>query len=310
MILVVGISPAYQRILNFEKLAMGEVNRAGAVVECGSGKVLNVARAIHSLGHNMRMLTTLGGERGKKIASALNVERTFDYQVFWTEAETRYCQTLLEPDRTTELVEECLPLAVGELRAFEDLFDLQYSKADCLVLTGSVPKGVPATFYRTLLEKVKCPTIVDAQGEVLRESLGGLPTVIKPNRTELARTVGRELTTTGQVVTAAEELRAEGAKWVVVSDGPRPVVVVGPIGVYVIEPSSAEKIVNPIGCGDALTAGIAIGLATEELNPVLQGTKLGVACSLANLEQLLPCRLDPARVEELRSPLDIEMWLA
>ncbi|HUG20640.1 MAG TPA: PfkB family carbohydrate kinase, partial [Planctomycetaceae bacterium] len=133
MILVVGISPAYQRILNFEKLAMGEVNRAGAVVECGSGKVLNVARAIHSLGHNMRMLTTLGGERGKKIASALNVERTFDYQVFWTEAKTRYCQTLLEPDRTTELVEECLPLAVGELRAFEDLFDLQYSKADCLV---------------------------------------------------------------------------------------------------------------------------------------------------------------------------------
>ena len=81
----------------------------------------------------------------------------------------------------------------------------------------------------------------------MRESLAGFPTVIKPNREELSRTVGRELTTTGQIVTAAEELRAEGAKWVVVSDGSRPVTIVGPIGVYVIEPSEPESVVNPIG---------------------------------------------------------------
>jgi len=310
VIIVVGISPAYQRILSFEKLTPGEVNRASHLVECGSGKVINVARAIHAMNQKMLMLTTLGGERGKQIANALNHERTFDYHAFWTEAETRICQTLNEPGRTTELVEECLPLTEFELRQFEEAFDLQISKADCLVLTGSVPAGVPHDFYRTLLEKTNCPTIVDAQGELLRESLAGFPTVIKPNRAELSRTVGRELSTTGQVVTAAEELRTEGAKWVVVSDGPRPVIVVGPVGVYVVNPGDSGSVVNPIGCGDALTAGIAIGLVTEELNPVLQGTKLGVACALANLEQLLPCRLDPGRVQDLRSRLDIEMWLA
>jgi tagatose 6-phosphate kinase len=310
VILVVGISPAWQRILKFDQLAPGEVNRAADVIEIGSGKVINVAQALHSLGHEMLMLTTLGGERGKKIAHALNLQRTFNYQAFWTEAETRVCQTLLEPNRTTELVEECQPLAEHELRAFQDLFELQISRGKCLVLTGSVPAGVPKDFYRGLIEQAKCPTIVDAQGELLRESLAGRPTVIKPNREELARTVGRELSTTGQIVTAAEELRAEGAKWVVVSDGSRPVTVVGPVGVYVVAPASSETPVNPIGCGDALTAGIAAVLATDELNPVLQGTRLGVACGLANLEQLLPCRLDPARVENWRSRLDIEMWLA
>jgi tagatose 6-phosphate kinase len=310
VILVAGLSPAWQRILSFEKITLGEVNRASSLVECGSGKVINVAWAIHSMRHKMIMLTTLGGERGKKIGNTLNLERTFDYHAFWTETETRICQTLLEPGRTTELVEECLPLEAFELKKFEESFDLQISKANCLVLTGSVPEGVPHDFYRTLLEKTNCPTIVDAQGDLLRESLAGFPTVIKPNRAELSRTVGRELSSTAQVVTAAEELRTEGAKWVVVSDGPRSVIIVGPVGVYVVEPGAPDKIVNPIGCGDALTAGIALGLATEELNPVLQGTKLGVACALANLEQLLPCQFDQARVEELRSSLDIEMWLS
>ena len=49
MIVVAGLTPAWQSILRFTKLEMGEVNRAAEVLRCGSGKVLNVGLALAAL---------------------------------------------------------------------------------------------------------------------------------------------------------------------------------------------------------------------------------------------------------------------
>ncbi len=53
--------------------------------------------------------------------------------------------------------------------------------------------------------------------------------------------------------------------------------------------------VNPIGCGDCLTAGIARSLCNGET--VIEAVRFGVACAADNASQLLPARLDVARVQ-------------
>ena len=61
MILAAGLSPAWQHILVFDNLHVGEVNRASEVYWCPAGKVTNVAIAAHHLESPCKVLTCVGG---------------------------------------------------------------------------------------------------------------------------------------------------------------------------------------------------------------------------------------------------------
>src|SRR5262249_7617530 len=61
LILAAGLTPAWQQILQFDALAVGEVNRATDVQWCASGKVLNVGIALGHLGAESLTLAPLGG---------------------------------------------------------------------------------------------------------------------------------------------------------------------------------------------------------------------------------------------------------
>ena len=307
MILVAGLSPAWQRILTFDEFHPGEVNRARSVVECPSGKVINVAIALQSLGAPAKMLTTFGGRRGRLLSKTLAKEFNLDFQAVGQRRSTRFCQTLLSASSgaTTEIVEECPPMEDREVREFEQFFSAFGDEVKSVVLTGSLPPNVPTTFYRRILQTLRTPAIVDAQGEVLRDTLAAEPLVIKPNRKELQNTVGRELASESQVIDAAWELHGEGARWVVVTDGPNPILAVGPGEVYRVTFPAAEKVNNPIGCGDSLAAGIAATIENQTEVDLVPALRRGVACALANLTAPRPAALDPERVEGLRSQIRV-----
>ena len=60
-VVAAGLSPAWQRIMRFAGIEIGEVNRATEVRCCASGKVLNVAVALGTLGGVSRAVTVMGG---------------------------------------------------------------------------------------------------------------------------------------------------------------------------------------------------------------------------------------------------------
>lgn len=91
-------------------------------------------------------------------------------------------------------------------------------------------------------------------------------------------------------------LNRRGAQWVVITQGSGPVWVSSSREVYRLHPPPADKIVNPIACGDAMAATIA--WATRDGRSMLDCVKLGIAAASQNLRQLLPCRLDPTKIEE------------
>jgi len=66
MILTAGLTPAWQQVLLFDSFTPGEVNRARQVHWCASGKVLNAARALHSLGGPSKALAPVGGTPGQE----------------------------------------------------------------------------------------------------------------------------------------------------------------------------------------------------------------------------------------------------
>jgi fructose-1-phosphate kinase PfkB-like protein len=168
------------------------------------------------------------------------------------------------------------------------------------VLSGSLPAGTPATFYRDLLQTTPLPCVLDARGPELLAALELRPLVVKPNREELARTVGRALEDEADLLRAMQELVERGAPWVVITDGQRDVWAASATETYRFTPVRVPT-VNPIGCGDCLAAGITVAL--HEGRDVPAAVAFGMAAAADNAAQLLPARLDRTRVERLEQEI-------
>lgn len=304
MILAAGLTPAWQQILLFDSFAPGEVNRAREARWGASGKVLNVGIALHHLGADCRTLSVVGGPAGEAIRREF-AEREIAARWIETASPTRVCTTILDASRrmTTELVENSRALLPDELRAFHDAFDEETTAADVVVLSGSLPNGTPASLYRDLIARTTARVILDARGPELLATLECRPFLVKPNREELARTAGRPLSGERDLFAAMHELNARGAEWVVITGGSEAVLATSGGAEYRWQPAEAP-VVNPIGCGDCLAAGLAWALG-DGADPVA-AIGVGIAAAADNVSQLLPARLHPQRVRELAKSIAAE----
>jgi tagatose 6-phosphate kinase len=270
MILVVGLSPAWQRTLTFERLVAGKVNRARRVTETASGKGVNVAHVIGQLGGTARLLTVAGAERGRRLVASLRA-KGIPATVVRVAAETRICQTLISDQPLTELVEEAGALTRPEVATVLARFERAVARARLVVLSGTVPAGCGDDFYARLTRhavKRGLPVLVDAQRAQLINAVAASPFAVKINREEL-RMAGLSV----------RELHRQGVKWAVITDGAAAVEVSCAEGRTTLRPPRV-KAVNPIGSGDATLAGLAVGL--ERGWPALDAVWLGVACGTAN----------------------------
>jgi tagatose 6-phosphate kinase len=295
VILAAGLTPAWQQIMRFTHLDRGEVNRAAEVHWCASGKAINVGMALAALGASSHTLSPAGGWSGQAMRDEFAQRRI---PATWTpsKAPTRICTTLLNDadGSSTELVENAASLTEAELDAFQGTYRQLSSQASVAVLTGSLPTGTPPTFYQTLLRSTPCPAVLDVRGPELLAALECRPRVVKPNRAELALSVGRSLDDRAAVLAAMRELIERGAQSVVVTHGTAAIWVMENARVWELTPPEVAPVVNPIGCGDCLAAGIAAGLARGDA--LLDAVRFGVAMASDNVTQLLPARLSSERV--------------
>ena len=305
MILSAGLTPAWQQILSFESFRLGYVNRASKAIWCASGKVLNAGIAAHHLGGPSRTLATVGGPYLPQIEAefdALGVPGRW----VRTRAATRVCTTILSrgTEMVTELVENGRPVSPEELDEFRHAYVQEVTGADVAVLMGSLPVGMSLGLYRELLEHTPCPVVLDFRGLGLLSVLDLKPYVIKPNREELADTIGMTLDNDKKLVEAMRSLNERGARWVVVTQGPGPVWVSSASELYRVYPRVVRDVVNPIGCGDALAATIA--WATRAGRSLPDAVRLGLAAAAQNMRELLPCRIDPDTLEAGAEKVQIE----
>jgi tagatose 6-phosphate kinase len=271
MILVVGLSPAWQRTLWFASFAPGRVNRAVRVSEMASGKGVNVARVARQLGARVRLLTVAGGARGRRLAAGLPPS-----VVVRVRAETRMCQTLIAGGGITELVEEAGALSRAEVAAVWRQFERLQARARWIVLSGSVPAGCGEDFYARLIRRARAPVLVDAHGRPLVHAMRARPFLLKVNRDEFRAGAGA------------------GAEWAVISDGARPVEVRHGRQRWTVTPPRVRA-VNTIGSGDAMMAGLAVALARGAEMP--EAVRFGVACGTANALTERPGFVNPADVK-------------
>lgn len=300
MILCLGTTPAAQRVMRFRRLTLDAVNRAIATLDGAAGKSINVAKVLHALGEPALATGFLGGDRGEFIRETLR-SRNLPAEFVTVEPRTRQCVTLIDESggTVTELVEESQPVAPEAYAQLDDLLERHLPLARALVMSGTLTPGGPVDYYQRWTQRAGAAgllTVVDAQGSPLIEALAAGPGLVKPNRAELAATVERELTDEMAVVGAGFELLDLGARRVVITAGARPTLALEGNQCWRITPPPLDAL-NPIGSGDAFTAGLVARL--------LRGDDLGEACrwgaaaGAANALTPLAGEVEPDQVQAL-----------
>jgi tagatose 6-phosphate kinase len=258
-ILTVTLNFALDLTYNVDRVSWHGVNRVASVVERAGGKGVNVARVLHALGHRASVAGLVGGRTGEAARAELRGAGLHDVLVA-IRGQSRRTVAVVDAASgdATGLWEPGPVVTAAEWRAFISAYRQQLRGADAVVLSGSLPAGVPPDAYRMLCELAAdegVPAVLDADGDALRLGLDGRPTLVKPNVDELSR-----VTRTADPIEGAQALRAAGATAVVVSRGAEGLLAVAPEGSWTATPP--ERIAgNPTGAGDAAVAALVAGMA-------------------------------------------------
>jgi 1-phosphofructokinase len=261
MIVTVTPNPSVDRTIEVDALVRGAVLRARASRVDAGGKGVNVARALAMNGNKACAVLPSGGWEGQQLAALLAPEG-IEVIVVPVGGAVRANVSVVEPDGTvTKLNEPGPTLTAAELKAITEAAATAAAGADWVAVSGSLPPGVPADFYARLvgpLREVGTRVAVDTSGPALAAALPASPNVVKPNREELAEVTGRAVTTLGDAVEAATEVRRRGAGAVLASFGPDGALLVEAVGaVHGEAPVAAPR--GAVGAGDALLAGFLAG---------------------------------------------------
>ncbi|HEY5621364.1 MAG TPA: 1-phosphofructokinase family hexose kinase [Pontiella sp.] len=291
-----GFSPCVQRILEFRQLEKGKVNRTGRVTVNIGGKGANTARMVKQLGDVPLLLGFSGGANGRLLERMLKAEGV-DFRHVEAAGETRICQTLVEEGypETTELVEEMPPITLQEWNRMRELFTACDLSGAIVAVSGRLPAGAPVDGYAQLCREVRerdGRVILDTVGAPLKSALKEEPDLVKMNDEELHQTTGADEVTVG-----CRALLNGGARAVLITRGSRSIFFADGSRTLEILPPEIEA-VNPVGSGDAVTAGVAAAMNRGEA--LAEAVMNGIACGAANALNLLSGYLNPDDVERLK----------
>ena len=283
MILCVGPTPALQRTMRFDRVAVNDVNRAHTVRAYASGKATNVARVLQAIGETPVVTGFLGGEIAMTYRDDLDQSK-IRHEFVDVPSPTRVCVTVIDDAAATatELVEESAPVDEGAWEKLLAVVSHHASASAAIVISGSLPPKSPPGVYGEIVRiahRAGIPAMIDARGEEMSLAIAERPFVAKLNRAELGATVGTQLDRESDIRLAMSKLIDRGARWAVVTLGAEGALVSDGREFWRIE-SPPVKTISAVGSGDAFMAGLAAGILRGL--SVSDACRMGAACGAAN----------------------------
>ncbi|WP_194826322.1 1-phosphofructokinase family hexose kinase [Nocardia sp. XZ_19_231] len=270
MIVTLTANPSVDRTVTLtESLRRGQVHRAASVTSHPGGKGVNVARVMSDSG--AAVLAVLPGSDDDPVVHGLRTAG-IEFRTVPVAGGPRVNLTIAETDGTTTKINEPgHPLKARDLAELTALLVESAAEAEWIVLSGSLPPGVPVGWYAQLVATLSTPVsssrtrrtrvAVDTSDAPLLalfdESAGAAPDLIKPNSEELAQLTGLDpvdLDNPTAAADAASTLIDRGVGAVLATLGAAGAVLVTADGAWF---AAAPPIVprSTVGAGDSALAG-------------------------------------------------------
>jgi 1-phosphofructokinase len=263
-IITVTLNPALDMTMRFQHPQLGELNRAQSVSFEPSGKGVNVSRALQAQGVVAKTILPLGGSFGVMIQDALEAAHLplLPVQIA---GQTRCNVKVMDSDlgTSTELNAPGPRIAPDELEALKVILRAEIAANDLVVLSGSLPGGLPSSVYADLTHEVQAlgaRAILDADRDALRDALPARPYLVKPNRREAEALLEIAIDSNARALEAARRIQAMGVDHVALSLGADGAIFVSPTEAYLVVPPRVRAR-GTVGSGDALLSGVVAALA-------------------------------------------------
>ncbi len=230
------------------------------------GGGINVARVVQRLGGDVRAVYLAGGVTGGVLDSLLDRDGIARSRIDIA-GHTRISQAVHELETGLEyrFVPDGPEVCEEEWQAC--LAAIAGTACDYLVLSGSLPRGVPADFYAQLVEQSGGGKriVLDTSGPALRRTLeGGGIFLVKPSRGELEQFAGRGLKSDEALLDAAREIvRLGHAQHVAVTLGHLGALLVSS-GNELRLPAIEVEVRSAVGAGDSFLGAMTFALASGQ----------------------------------------------
>ncbi|GAB7067466.1 1-phosphofructokinase family hexose kinase [Mycobacterium hodleri] len=269
MIVTVTPNPSIDRTVSLSApLTRGAVHRVTSATSEPGGKGVNVARALGMAG--LDTVAVLPTSDDDPMVTALRAAGV-NFRSVPVGGVVRTNLAITEADgTTTKLNEPGAQLDAATLEALTRTVLSYAETASWIVLSGSLPPGVPDEWYAEVVARLAsapCQLAVDTSERPLDALAAGFgtaaPDLIKPNAEELAGLVGaspddlESAVAQGDpnpVIIAANQLIERGAKTILVTLGAAGAVLVDPTGSWMAAPPPITPR-STVGAGDSSLAG-------------------------------------------------------
>ncbi len=284
MITTLTWNPSLDYVVTVEDFQLGRTNRTKEEWIAPGGKGINVSLVLKRLGIPTRLLGFTAGFTGNEITKLTKelglIPEFIDLPTGYSRINVKwkYADSTELNGMGPQIGKQEMDLLYGKLDELQE--------KDILVLAGSISRGMTKRAYRDIMDRLSGKQIrfvVDASGELLRETLGARPFLIKPNQHELEDLFGVTIRTIKEAAYYGEKLQDEGAVNVLISMGGQGALLIDEDGNKWYQSAPEGIVVNTVGAGDSMVAGfLSQWLKTGEYKDALRyGTAAGSASAFS-----------------------------
>ena len=246
------------------------------------GGGINVARVLARLGSDVEAVYLSGGVTGSVLTGLLDRAGLRQRSVPIA-GDTRISLAVHEKETGKEYRFVPQGPEVSEPEWQGCLAMLETLDCDWLVLSGSLPRGVPVDFYARAVAIAKgkgARVVLDTSGAALKATLAqGSVYLVKPSLGEMEQLVGRPLRDGEAQGQAAQELVAAGSAEIVVVSMGHEGALLAMAEETLTHPAIPVDVRSAVGAGDSFVGGMTYGLAHGLT--VADAFRLGIAAGTA-----------------------------
>lgn len=249
------------------------------------GGGINVARVFVRLGGNARSYYLSGGATGPALDGLLDLHQLVRTRIP-IKGPTRIASAVLEQHTGKEYRFTPAGPHIAESEWGECLDRLTQTDADIVIMSGSLPPGVPEDFYPRAITRLRergVEVVLDSSGKALAQGIdqGGL-LLVKPSSGELESYVGKPLADHAALALAAKRIVAAGkARLVAVTLGHEGAILARDDTAFFL-PALPIEAASAVGAGDSFVAAMVFALARgdDDLDAFRFGLAAGSAAVL------------------------------
>ncbi|MCS7201198.1 MAG: 1-phosphofructokinase family hexose kinase [Dictyoglomus sp.] len=306
MILTVTLNPSLDLTLFLSKLRIGRVHRSDKEILIPGGKGINISRTLKIFNEDTYVLGISGGKTGEILEEELR-KREIPFDFVKMKKDIRFAVGIIETEnkRPTTVINGRGPeISMEDIYELKEKFKKLIINSKFVVLSGSIPPGVPSDIYSELLDisgNYPVIKVLDAQGDALKISLEKKPDIIKPNREEAEEILDFSIKTKRDLKRAGYFFKDKGIKYSLITLGEK--------GAFLAtEEDMFFATLPPIkgfnwGAGDAFLAGFIIGIKN---NDPVYALKLAYSTAYIKIQKLELKKEDISLIFNLLNKVEIQ----